>query len=124
MGRSAPTIRFKAKLLRPAAPGRGSSWSFLVLPIEASAKLPTRAMTTVEGTINRHPFRATLEPDGQRSHWLRVGRKLREASGASVGDMVTLEIRSALDQAEPTVPADLRKALAGSPEARHTQLPI
>jgi hypothetical protein len=26
-------------------------------------------------------FRATLEPDGQMGHWLKVNRKMREAAG-------------------------------------------
>jgi hypothetical protein len=75
-------------------------------------------MTTVEGTINGYPFRATLEPDGQRSHWLKVNRKMREAAGADVGDVVTLEITLAGAEPEPKVPADLRKALAAAPKAR------
>lgn len=111
-------IRFKAKLLRPAEPARGSSWTFLILPKNVSAKLPTRAMTTVEGTINGSPFRATLEPDGQKSHWLKVSRKMREAAGAEVGDVVPLEIMSVGKEPEPRVPADLRKALAAAPNAR------
>jgi len=73
-------------------------------------------MTTVEGTINGFPFRATLEPDGQKSHWLKVGRKLREVARADAGDTVTLEL--APEALEPTVPPDLRKALAAAPKAR------
>lgn len=110
-------IRFKAKLLRPAT-AKGASWSFLILPKNASAKLRTRSMTTVEGTINDHQFRATLAPDGQRSHWLKVNRKMREGAGAQVGDVVTLEIMSARMEPEPRVPADLRMALAAAPKAR------
>ena len=117
MARAAPKIRFTAKLLRPAAPGRGASWTFLILPKSASAKLPTRSMTSVEGTINEHPFKATLEPDGQKSHWLKVNRKLREAAGAEVGDLVSLEIAPSGKQPEPKVPPDLKKALAAAPEA-------
>ncbi|MGH8544154.1 MAG: YdeI/OmpD-associated family protein [Gammaproteobacteria bacterium] len=113
----ASKVRLKAKLLRPANP-KSVSWTFLVLPRNASAKLPTRGMTTVEGTINRYPFRATLAPDGQRSHWLKVTRKMREAAGAEVGDVVTLEIMSAEKEPKPRVPADLRKALAAAPRAR------
>jgi hypothetical protein len=75
-------------------------------------------MTAVEGTINGFPFRATLEPDGQKSHWLKVDRKLREAAGANAGDVVTLEIALAAVEPEPKVPADLRKALAAAPKAR------
>lgn len=115
---STAKILCEAELLRPATPGKGSSWTFLILPKNASAKLPTRGMTTVEGSLNGQPFRATLEPDGRRSHWLKVNRKLREAAGAAVGDVVTVEISSAKEQLEPRVPADLRKALAAAPKAR------
>jgi hypothetical protein len=117
MTRTAAKICFEARLLRPEDP-KGESWAFLVLPKEASAKLPTRGMTTVTGIFNGHPFRATLEPDGHKSHWLRVNRKMREAAGAEVGDVVALEIISVGKQPEPRVPADLRKALAASAAAR------
>ena len=43
-------IRFKARLSRPASP-KGATWTFLVLPMDASARLPTRAMTSVEGSF-------------------------------------------------------------------------
>jgi hypothetical protein len=121
-------IRFKAKLFRPAMePARpragqrekAESWTFLILPKNTSAKLPSRGMTAIEGTINGVSFQATLDPDGQKSHWLKVDRKLREAAHAEAGDVVTLEIAPAAEQPEPTVPADLRKALAAAaPKAR------
>ena len=117
MTKTTSKIRFKTKLLRPATP-KGASWSFLILPKSASAKLPTRGMTTIEGTVNGSPFRATLEPDGQGSHWLKVTRKMREAAGAAAGDVVALEFMSAGNEPEPEVPADLRKALAAAPKAR------
>jgi len=111
-------IRFTAKLCRPATTGRAASWTLLTLPKDASAKLPSRGMTMVEGAINGFPFRTTLEPDGRRSHWLKVERRLREAVGASVGEIVTLEIAITGEAQEPKVPADLRKALAATPKAR------
>ncbi len=123
------SIRFKAKLLRPAMePARpradqiekAGSWTFLTLPKNASAKLPSRGVTAIEGTINGVPFQAVLEPDGQKSHWLKVERKLREAAGADAGDVVTLEVAPAAKEPEPEVPADLRKALAtAAPNARN-----
>jgi hypothetical protein len=118
MSKSTSNIRFKAKLLRPAEPPNGSSWTFLILPRQASAKLPTRGMTTVEGLINGHSFRATLEPDGQKSHWLKVNTKMREAADVEVGDVVPLEILAVGKEREPRVPVDLRKALAAAAEAR------
>jgi len=113
--RSASKIRFSATLFRPAATAKAVSWTFLTLPREASVKLPSRGQTTVEGTLNGFPFSATLEPDGRGGHWLKVERKLREAAGAEPGDIVTLEIAPVAEEPEPTVPPDLRKALAAAP---------
>ena len=117
MSKRACTISFKTKLLKPATP-ENAAWSFLVLPAAASAKLPTRSMITVEGSFAGQDFKATLEPDGQGSHWLKVPRALREASGVAVGDTVALVIAPAAEQPEPKVPADLRKALAATTNAR------
>jgi hypothetical protein len=116
MSKTNSKIRFSAKLVQPAEVEKGNSWTFLTLPKDASRKLPSRGMTTVEGSINGVSFRATLEPDGQKSHWLKVDRKLSKAAGADAGDEVTLELAS--EALEPTVPADLRKALAADPKAR------
>jgi hypothetical protein len=104
-------IRFSATLFRPVT-AKAVAWTFLALPKQASAKLPSRGMTSVEGTFNGLAFRATLEPDGQGGHWLKVDRKLREAAGAEAGDVVSLEIAPVAEEPEPRVPADLRKALA------------
>ncbi len=114
MTKAASEIRFKAKLFRPAESRKAESWSFLTLPKNASAKLPSRGMTAIEGTINGFSFQAVLEPDGEKSHWLKVDRKLREGAGAEAGDVVTLEIAPAAAELEPAVPADLRKALAAA----------
>jgi hypothetical protein len=112
-------IRFKAKLFRPAESEKAGSWTFLILPKNASAKLPSRGMTPIEGTINGFAFQATLEPDGQKSHWLKVDRKLCEAAGADAGDIVTLEIAPAGKETEREMPPDLKKALAAAaPKAR------
>jgi hypothetical protein len=108
------TIRFKAKLFWPAEREKADSWTFLILPKNASAKLPSRGMTAIEGTINGFHFRAMLEPDGQKSHWLKVDRKLSKSAAAEAGDTVTLEIAPAAEEPEPTIPADLRKALAAA----------
>lgn len=109
--------RFKAKLRRPAKPGSDASWTFAVLPNDVSGTLPRRGRTTVCGTINGHPFQATLEPDGQLSHWLRVSRQLREAAGVDVGDIVTFEIMPVEQEPEPEIPSDLQEALAAAPES-------
>ncbi|HRO27322.1 MAG TPA: YdeI/OmpD-associated family protein [Luteimonas sp.] len=113
------SIRFQAKLLCPASP-KGADWAFLVLPAAASARLPARGMVTVDGTLCGQPFQATLEPDGEGSHWLKVEKELREAAGAEAGDTVVLEIAPVDKEPEPKLPADLRAALRANPAALAT----
>jgi Bacteriocin-protection, YdeI or OmpD-Associated/Domain of unknown function (DUF1905) len=112
------TIRFSAELLRPAATEKIGSRTLLTLPKNASAKLPSRGMTMVEGTINGFPFRAPLEPDGLGSHCLRVDEAMQEAAGADAGDTVTVEITRTGKEPEIRVPTDLREALAAAPLAQ------
>src|SRR5688500_3927670 len=104
MDRTPAKITFKAKLQRPAKP-EDAAWSFLLVPGAASARLPARSMVSVDGTLEGQPFQATLEPDGQGSHWLKVDHDLRERAGADIGDTVALEIAPVAEEPEPSVPA-------------------
>jgi hypothetical protein len=116
---SAAAIRFRATLLRPVSqPSKKPvAWTFLILPQGASARLPSRSMVSVVGTLNSAAFRATLEPDGQGSHWLKVDQKLQRAARLQVGDFAAVEITPLTpdQEPEPRVPPDLRAALASAP---------
>lgn len=120
MTRASTKSQFNARLLRPEESGDGNSWAFVVLPKEASAKLPRRGRTTVDGTINGQGFKALLEPDGQKGHWLQIDEKLLKDAGAKFGDVAHFEIMAVEQEPEPRVPSDLVKALQASPEARAT----
>lgn len=113
-------IRFTATLHRPkaAASTKPATWTFLMLPKAASKKLPARGLVSVQGTLNAHAFQATLQPDGQGGHWLKVSQKLRNDAGAAAGETVQLEITPMAKEPEPKVPADLKKALAATPTAK------
>jgi hypothetical protein len=111
------TIRFSAGLFRSQTEKTGA-WTFLTLPKNESAKLPSRGMTMIEGIINGFPFRAALEPDGQGSHRLKVNKAMHEAAGADTGDTVIVEITRTGEEPELRMPADLHKALAKVPPAR------
>jgi hypothetical protein len=111
-------IKFEAKLFKI------HDWTILLLPDEASAKLPTRGMLMVKGTVNGVPFKTLLEPDGKYgaglkpSHWFAPDNKLLEKSGAAAGDTVAVELEPTTEWIEPEVPEDLKKALAASPKAQ------
>src|SRR5436190_1257286 len=109
------TIRFSAKLIRTEAGAKNGAWTFVSLPKNVSAKLPSRGMLMVEGTINGFPFRAALEADGKGSHWLKANEAMQDAAGAEAGEAVTVEVTRVADEPEIRTPMDLRKALAAAP---------
>ena len=73
-------------------------------------------MVSVEGRFAGVAFAATLEPDGEGGHWLKVEKALRESAEVKEGDSVTLEFAPTDVEPEPTVPPALRAALASAPE--------
>ena len=105
------TIRFEAT---PLKIGNGI---ILRLPKSASAKLPSRGMALVEGTINGFRSKLVLEPDGVGSHWFRADAGLREAASVGIGDTVTIAVEPSKEWPEPEVPADLNRALASDKQA-------
>lgn len=111
-------IRFKTELFKI------DTWTILLLPKDASAKLPSRGMTMVKGVINEFPFKVALEPDGRRSHWLAVSKTMQKGAGAEAGDTVTVEIEPTKDWPEPEVPADIVKVLTADPKANALWLDI
>lgn len=110
-------ITFEAKLVTI------NSWTILHLPEEASAKLPSRGMIMVSGTLNGVPFKTLLEPDGRYasnikpSHWFRPEQQLLNKAYAKSGDTVKVSIEPTKEWIEPEVPDDFKKALKASPEA-------
>jgi hypothetical protein len=105
-----PTIRFEATLYTI------DKSTILRLPQKASVKLPSRGQVAVQGTIDGHQFQTVLEPDGNFGHWMRIDRKLQEIAALSVGHSATLEFGAVKDWPEPSVPQDLKTALAAAPQ--------
>ncbi len=113
-----PASRFTAQLLRPEVDENGSGWAFVLVPKEASARLPRRGRLTVDVTINGRAFQSLIEPDGQKSHWLKIDERLLEVADCTFGDLARFEIRALEHEPEPGVPPDLAKALQASAKAR------
>jgi len=100
-----------------------NGWTILHLPADASAKLPSRGMIMVKGTMNGIPFKTLLEPDGvyasdkKPSHWFRPDKKLLHEAHAKAGDTVQVSLEATKEWIEPDIPEDMKKALASSPKA-------
>jgi Bacteriocin-protection, YdeI or OmpD-Associated/Domain of unknown function (DUF1905) len=115
-GDSPPVLRFKAQLFQHPKTAKTDFQTLLNVPEWVSKQFPSHVSTKVEGTINGHPFRAALEPNTSRSHFLRVNKAMLKGAVADAGDTVKLAILG--PEPEPIVPADLRVALTTSHEAK------
>ncbi len=112
------------KISFKAEPIKIDSLVIIRLPKSASAKLPSRGMAMVNGTIDGFHFQSALEPDGKGSHWLKIDKTMRETSGVKVGHSASLEIEPVKEWPEPKVPTDLKEALAADSKARSLWLDI
>jgi hypothetical protein len=62
--------------------------------VPGSAELfATRRPVKVGGTIDGHPFTATLMPSGQGPHWLPIKAALRKLVGKDAGAEVTVHLQ-------------------------------
>jgi hypothetical protein len=108
------SIHFESKL------SKIGEMTILKLPKETSAKLPSRGLVMVKGTINDKPFQSALEPDGKKSHWFLITAEMSKEIKAKAGDSVKLAIEPTKDWPEPEIPNDLKKALATNTLASKT----
>src|SRR5690349_4341056 len=110
-------IQFETKLFKI------KDWTILKLPVDDSAKLPSRGMIMVAGTLNGVAFKTLLEPDGvygnglKPSHWFAPSKKLLDDAHASAGDTIQVSLEPTKEWIEPEVPADVKKALSSSAKA-------
>lgn len=107
-----PVLRFKGKLVQHPANGKAPK-TLAHLPEQIGKKL--RGMETIEGTINGHPFRASLEAT-PKGDYLRVNSAMLNGARAGVGETVALAVLG--PEPEPKIAADLRTAFSASPQAK------
>ena len=118
MKQNASQLKFETKLYKI------KDWTILHLPQDVSAKLPSRGMIMVKGTINGVSFKTLLEPDGKYyperkpSHWFRPDEKLLNAASAKAGDNVQVSLEPTKEWVDPEVPSDMKDALSKSEKAK------
>lgn len=106
---------FRTSVLYPKNFGGDDQWAFVVLPREISAQLSRRGRITVVVTINDYRFEVLLEPDGQKSHWLKMNSKQLAKASVKIGEEAEFAISPLDQEPEPVVPDDFASALNASP---------
>jgi len=105
---------FEALLVRPEGVG---TWTFLSLPIEVSGAFGSKGQVRVKGTINGYPFRSTALPMGDGTHYLVVGKDIRDHIHAAQGDTVKVVLELDTEERQVSLPDDLLQALNDQPRA-------
>jgi len=100
---------FEAVLIRPTGTG---TWTYLNIPFQAQDAFGSRGQVQVKGTLNGVPYQSTLMPHGDGTHYMVVGKPLREAIQRTVGDTVEVTMELDTEKREIQAPQDLLDALA------------
>lgn len=99
---------FRATLLREGGKG---SWATLTVPFRVEEVFGTRTRVPVKGTINGVPFRNSLMPNGDGTHYLVVNGSLRAVAGAAIGDTVDVVLQLDSKPKTDELPTELAEAI-------------
>jgi hypothetical protein len=108
-----PKIQFKVKLEAVEQGG-----VFFTLPRRESEKFGVRGRVPVTGTINGAPFRSSIFPTGDGTHYMAVNREVREHAGIAAGDRVEVLMETDMAPRTVAIPPDLNQELSKSVAAR------
>ena len=100
---------FSAKLERP--PGVGT-WTFLTIPFDAVEEYGIKGQIRVKGTINGKAYGSSLLPHGDGSHYLVVGKPIRDSVGVTEGTLVQVVLECDTQPRKVSLPKDFRQALS------------
>jgi hypothetical protein len=106
---------FEAALVRPEGTG---TWTYVVIPFDSTREFGSRARVRVKGTIDGHPFKSTLLPNGEGKHFLVVKKEIRDVIGKVHGEMVTVKMSLDSSPRSLTIPSDMMKALERDSKAK------
>jgi hypothetical protein len=90
------------------------------VPFDVQKVFGTRARVPVKGTINGFPFRSSIFPEGDGTHYMAVNREVREGAGAKGGETISVVMERDDEPRTIEPPADLLRALRADKAARET----
>ncbi len=105
---------FEAVLVRPEGVG---TWTFLNIPLEISTTFGSKGQVRIKGTINGYPYRSSALPMGDGSHYLVVGKDIRQHIAAVQGNKVKVTMELDMEERHADVPEELKRALSDQPQA-------
>lgn len=101
--------RFETTLEKPDASG---TWTYFTVPFVVEKAFGSKSRVKVKGTIDSFPFRSSLMPRGDGTHYMVVKKSIRDAIGKGRGDTIKVSIDIDTEVRDVNVPEDFRSALA------------
>lgn len=99
---------FIARLERPEGVG---TWTFFNVPFNVEDSFGKKGQVKVKGTINKFPYRSSVMPHGDGTHYMVINQTIRQAIGVSSGDKVTVTMKIDDEPRTVTVPEDFQRVL-------------
>src|SRR5262245_56975759 len=93
----------------------GLGWLIVRVPLEVAAFCGKRARPPVKGEINGFPFRTSLFPTRDGSHFLLVNKHMQKGGHASIGTIALVKLEPDTEERTVEIPVELKRLLAGEP---------
>ena len=106
--------RFRIELERC----EGSQAARFVVPFSVEKAFGSRARVPVRGTVNGFPFRSSVFPKGDGTHYMVVNRETREGAKVKAGETVSFVLERDDEPRTIEPPAELTRALRSNKTAR------
>ena len=90
----------------------------LIFLLMAKKEFGTRASVRVYSWFEDYKYRTSLTPKGDGTHWVHVGKEIREAIGKGDGDTIHVKFVRDIDSRDPKMPDDLKWLLDNEPETK------
>jgi hypothetical protein len=103
---------FEAILIRPEGVG---TWTYLNIPTEVSATFGSMGQMKVKGTINGYGIKSTALPHGDGTHYLVIGKGIRDQIHAAQGEKVQVTLELDPEERRVVIPQNLAEAFASHP---------
>jgi hypothetical protein len=101
--------RFDAVLI---AKGPKGAWTHMTVPFDVHRVFGSKARVPVVGTINAHPFRTSIMPVGDSSHYMAITKEMQAAAKARAGDSVHVVMAVDTEGRAVNIPEDVAAALS------------
>jgi uncharacterized protein YdeI (YjbR/CyaY-like superfamily) len=90
-------------------------WLTVRVPLNVAASCGKRGRLRVKGDINGFPFRTSLFPTRDGSHFLLVNKRMQQVARAVLGTTARVRLEPDTEERTVDIPLELKRLLSGEP---------